>query len=84
MSTEKFLKKYEEYSLENIENLLFIMKDDGLSMMQSAMILVFKFKLTIKEADNYILNSEAWKQTKDITEKLRNDIFENLNKLNKS
>lgn len=81
MNTE-LIEKYKDYTLDNIENLILIMKEDNLSMMQSTMLLVFKFKLTIKEADHYLLNSKAWQDNKKSVEKLRNDIFDNIDKLN--
>jgi len=80
MNTES-LEKYKDYTLNNIEDLISIMKEDGLSMMQSTMLLVFKFKISITEADNYILNSKAWHDNKQSVEKFRDNIFDNINKL---
>lgn len=81
MNTE-LLEKYENYTLDSIENLILVMKEDNLSMMQSTMLLVFKFKLTIAEADNCILNSKAWQDNKQSVERLRNNIFDNIDKFN--
>jgi hypothetical protein len=83
MNNTELLEKYKDYTIDKIEILISIMKKDGLSIMQSTMLLVFKFKLTITEADNYILNSEAWKDSKESVEKFRDNIFDNINKLNK-
>jgi hypothetical protein len=52
--------------------------EDNLSMMQSTMLLVLKFKLKITEADNYVLNSKAWSDHKESVEKLRDNIFDKL------
>lgn len=57
------------------------MKTDDLSMMQSTMLLVFKFKISITEADNYILNSKAWQDNKQSVKKFRDNIFDNIDKL---
>ncbi|UKB85405.1 hypothetical protein LF887_07225 [Chryseobacterium sp. MEBOG06] len=79
MNNIQLLEKYKDYTLDKIEDLLSCMRrKDDLSMMQSAMLLVFKFKLTIKEADNYILNSDTWKDSKDSVNKLRNNISNSI------
>ncbi|WP_288445565.1 hypothetical protein [uncultured Chryseobacterium sp.] len=82
MNNIELLEKYKDYTITNIEDLILKMKlEDDLSMMQSTMLLVLKFKLTIKEADNYILNSQAWQDSKQSVEKFRNNIFDNISKL---
>lgn len=78
MNNTELLEKYKDYTITNIEDLVLNMKtEDGLSMMQSTMILVLKFKLTISEADNFIVNSKAWSSNKEVVEKLRDTIFDN-------
>ena len=81
MINTELLERYKGYTINNIEDLISNMKKDDLSMMQSTMLLVLKFKLTIKEADNYILNSQAWQDSKQSVEKFRNNIFDNISKL---
>lgn len=64
MNTKELLEKYNNYTIDNIENLLSNMRKDGLSMAESAMLLFLKFKISIPEADKYILNSKTWKDSK--------------------
>lgn len=78
MNNIQLLEKYKDYALDKIEDLLSCMRKDDLSMMQSAMLLVFKFNLTIKEADDFILNSDTWQNAKDSVEKLRNNISNSI------
>lgn len=81
MNNTELLEKYKVYTINNIEDLILNMKTDDLSMMQSTMLLVFKFKISITEADNYILNSKAWQDNKQSVEKFRDNIFDNIDKL---
>jgi hypothetical protein len=82
MNSTELLEKYKDYTITNIEDLILKLKiEDDLSMMQSTMLLVLKFKLKISEADNYILNSTAWSNNKELVEKLRDNIFDNIDKL---
>jgi hypothetical protein len=79
MNNTELLEKYKDYTITNIEDLILKMKlEDDLSMMQSTMLLVLKFKLKITEADNYVLNSKAWSDHKESVEKLRDNIFDKL------
>lgn len=83
MNKTELLEKYKDYTITNIEDLILKIKvEDDLSMMQSTMLLVLKFKLKISEADNYILNSEAWSNNKESVDKLRDNIFDNIKKQN--
>jgi len=81
MNTNELLEKYKDHTLDKIDRMISSMKNDDLSMMQSAMILVLKFKITIKEADDYILNSLAWQESKKSVENLRNNISDRINKI---
>lgn len=76
MNTEELLEKYEKYTIDNREDLLSMMRKEGLSMVQSTMLLVLKFKISITEADQLILNSETWKDEKEKVEAFRNHIFD--------
>lgn len=76
MNTEELLEKYEKYTIDNREDLLSMMRKEGLSMVQSTMLLVLKFKISITEADQLILNSETWKDEKEKVEAFRNQIFD--------
>ena len=79
MNNTELLEKYKDYTITNIEDLILKMKlEDDLSMMQSTMLLVLKFKLKISEADNYVLNSKVWSDRKESVEKLRDNIFDKL------
>ncbi|MFP3591356.1 hypothetical protein [Chryseobacterium sp. SIMBA_038] len=82
MNDIQLLEKYKDYTLDRIEDLLSCLRKEDLSMMQSTMLLVFKFKISITEADNYILNSNAWQDNKQSVEKFRDNIFNNIDKLN--
>ncbi|WP_185289625.1 hypothetical protein [Chryseobacterium lactis] len=76
MNTEELLEKYEKYTIDNREDLLSMMRKEGLSMGQSTMLLVLKFKINITEADQLILNSETWKDEREKVEAFRNHIFD--------
>lgn len=76
MNTEELLEKYEKYTIDNREDLLSMMRKEGLSMGQSTMLLVLKFKISITEADQLILNSETWKDEREKVEAFRNQIFD--------
>lgn len=83
MNNTELLEKYKDYTITNIEDLILNMKtEDGLSMIQSTMLLVLKFKLKISEADNFIVNSKVWSSNKEVVDKLRDTIFDNIKKQN--
>ncbi|SFF07484.1 hypothetical protein SAMN05518672_11579 [Chitinophaga sp. CF118] len=65
----------------NLDAVIVALKESGATQMESAMLLIMKLKLSILEADALIINSTAWKENKDMTEKLRqefNDYLESL------
>jgi len=49
----------------NLEIALLRIKETGATQMQSALILIKKLGLSIKEADYLIVHSNAWKENKD-------------------
>ncbi|HEY1163580.1 MAG TPA: hypothetical protein VGE90_00400, partial [Chitinophaga sp.] len=47
-------------------------KEAGASQMQSALVIIRRLGLSIKDADNFIVHSDAWKENKDNIIKVRN------------
>jgi hypothetical protein len=79
-------KKYNEifrdtYNGENIEETIQILKDAGISQMDTLKLLRDELNLSIHDADNLVLNATAWKENKQVNEYLRNsfaDIIKNM------
>ena len=66
----------------NMEMALLGIKEAGATQMQSALVLIKKLGLSIKDADHLIVHSDAWKGNKDAIIKVRNqfgDILEGNN-----
>ncbi|WP_337040267.1 hypothetical protein [Emticicia sp. 17c] len=63
----------ENYNGDNLDTILGELKSKGVSQMQSALILTLELKLSLSDADKALLNSKVWDETKEVTEKFRND-----------
>lgn len=59
---------------ENLELALSKLKEQGCSQIDTVKILMKMTNLSLSDADTIVLNSTAWKEEKDYTQKLR-DIF---------
>jgi len=81
--------KYYNPEINNIDEVIGIMKGNNASLIECVMMMRLKLKLSQKDADTIVLNSEAWKDDKDEILKFRNiieDKFSNFilkNKKNK-
>ena len=65
-------------SQNSLDAVLTAVKDAGATQMESAMILIKKLKMSLKEADFVIINSSAWQESKEDVSKLRNEFGEYL------
>ena len=80
-------KKYEEIlltnfrSVEEIDNVLALLREAGASQIHCVFALVRHLKLPLPKADELVLNSETWRDKFEETEKLRDDIFDTLSNL---
>lgn len=70
-------------SPDNLELALLKMKEGGATQMQSAVVLIEKLKLSIKDADYLIVHSNAWKENKDNLINGRNEFGDFLDGINK-
>lgn len=68
-----FNKHYTD--LENIEVVIQKLRDEGASQMECTRTLISELKMSLPEADEIVVNSLAWKDTKDNIKKLRDDAF---------
>lgn len=79
MKIEDLRNKFREfYSGNNLEESLQLLKDYGASQMESVRVIKNELDISIKEADEMILNSTTWINEKEITIHLRNKLFEAL------
>jgi hypothetical protein len=65
----------------NIEKALQALKENGASQVDSIMILMSELNLSLKEANQIVLNSNAWKFYKSYTEKIREEFGNFLDNL---
>lgn len=64
---------------ENIEEIILQLKDIGLSQMESTKVLMLKLKISLNDADKFIINSKAWKYKFQDNINLRENFFNCLN-----
>ena len=82
MKLEDLVNKFREnYSGNNLEYTLEVLKNNGASQMESLKIIKNELDISMKEADLIILNSIAWTNEKEVTLQLRDNLFETLEKL---
>ena len=67
---------------EKIEEIILQLKDVGLSQMESTKVLMLKLKISLIEADKFILNSKTWKNKFQDNINLRKNFFNCLNENN--
>lgn len=60
---------------ENLELALIKLKEQGSDQIDTVKILMKMINLSLSDADTIVLNSTAWKEEKDYTEKLRDNFF---------
>ena len=77
MINQKYLKIFNEYYIEGkgYEIPLQKLKEEGASQMESVKVIMYMQKIKIKDADEIVVNSETWKDFKEITNVLRDNIF---------
>lgn len=73
-------KAFNQYSIDNdMDALLQDLKELGLSQMECTKELITNLKLPLKDADNLVVNSIAWRDNFDEVKKLRESFFDMLN-----
>lgn len=84
MSIEEIFEKYYS-SIDEIEIVIFNLKEIGLSQMQSTKALMEKLNISLKKADELVVNSKTWAENRNAIMDFRNDFFDFLDdKYNKS
>ena len=78
-----FEKLIQNNGIENINNSIEVLKNNGFSQMQSVKFLVVNLKLSIPTIDDLVINSSAWKFERDKTIEFRKKVDEILSKLSK-
>jgi hypothetical protein len=63
---------------ESLQTLLIELRKIGLTQMESLKLFMYKLNLSLREADDIILNSKAWEDRKADTLKLRDDFESSL------
>ena len=71
---------FDEYyiSENDLEELLVKLKEAGASQTDSIRVLMKKKSLSLSEADQIILHSECWSESKEATINLRNNLYDVL------
>ncbi|SHL81503.1 hypothetical protein SAMN05444266_10584 [Chitinophaga jiangningensis] len=64
---------------QDLQPALAAMKEAGASQIKTVMVLIRKLGLTLPEADDVILEAEAWKDEREATLRLRNGFWEVCN-----
>ncbi len=64
--------------MQNIEVLLFKLRERGLSQIQTLALLKKKTGLSLKDLDLMVLNSAVWKDNKEANISLRNTFFDKI------
>jgi hypothetical protein len=76
MVTEKFKKIFNEYyrgQFEELDNAFKVLKENGASMADCVKVLIFELKLPLKIADELVVNSKTWGNSKaDVIELRKN------------
>jgi hypothetical protein len=62
-------------NIDDIEVIILKLKDLGLSQMESTKILIFKLNFSLKEADNFVINSKAWSDNYNSLIKFRENLI---------
>lgn len=75
--TELFRSVYTG-SYESLQQAITLLKLSGFSQGQSVMCIVKELKISLKQADEIILDSDAWAQNKEANLKFRDDLYDFL------
>jgi hypothetical protein len=78
---EIFKSTYTPNSQDTLEESLQVLKTSGATQIECLKILISELNISLKEADHIILNSLAWRAEKQITENLRDKIFNEMSDL---
>jgi len=65
------------YNIDNLDNCIIELKEAGATQIDCIKILRAELNMSIKQADEIVLNSLAWRESREITEKMRKD-FDDL------
>ena len=77
------LEKYREifrgtYNGDNIEETIAILKNAGITQIDTVKVLMDELSISIRDADDLVLNAIAWKENKATTEGFRNTFADML------
>ena len=64
----------EVYTGDNIEAVMEILKKSGASQMETLKVLIDELRLSIRDADNVVMNANVWRQNKEINQHLRDSL----------
>ena len=67
-------------SIEDIENVISLLRAEGASQIETVKALTTVLKITLKVADRLVLNSKTWEDKKDFNLSLREKFFKNPKK----
>jgi hypothetical protein len=73
---EMFEKEFK--GIKDIEHILFLLREEGLTQIQSIAFLKKKTDLSLKEIDTIVLNSKTWNDAKNKNIEFRNSIWDKL------
>ena len=77
-------KKYNEifrqvHNSDNIEETMEILKNSGASQMDTLKVLMDELHLSIRDADNLVMNAKIWRDNKEINQGFRDSATDALN-----
>ena len=77
-------KKYNEifrqvHKSDNIEETMEILKNSGASQMDTLKVLRDELHLSIRDADNLVMNAKVWRENKEINQRFRDSFEDALN-----
>lgn len=67
---------------DSLEQVIQELKDAGASQMQCTRALITELKLSLPEADNIVINSDAWKENLEDVNRLRENLYNEAKNLN--
>jgi hypothetical protein len=71
-------------SMDDIEIVILKLKEIGLSQMETTKALIDKLKISLKEADGFVVNSKAWRDNYDSLVEFRNRLFDSADEMIKT
>lgn len=79
-------KKYNEifkqtYKSDNIEETIETLKKSGATQIDTLKVLMDELNLSLRDADNLVLNANSWEENKEDNQRFRNSAGDALNYL---